>query len=79
MRDALASGAARAVRCELRAGHLEVERVDAGSKARDGAPARGRPRPYRLRHARSTRRTAELPACERILKLTGALATRSGR
>jgi hypothetical protein len=67
----------RAVRAPRRA--LEVECVDAASKARDGAPARGRPRPYRLRHARTTRRTAELPACERILKLTGPLPTRSGR
>lgn len=63
MRDALASGAARAVRCELRAGHLEVERVDAGSKARDGAPARG----CRGRTGCGTRaRPAGPPSCQRV-------------
>lgn len=63
----------------LRAGHLEVERVDAGSSARDGAPARGRLRPYRPRARALDPPDPELPARERILKLTGALATRRGR
>jgi electron transfer flavoprotein beta subunit len=63
----------------LRAGHLEVERVDAASKARDGAPARGRLRPYRPRARALDPPDPELPARERILKLTGALATRGGR
>jgi electron transfer flavoprotein beta subunit len=63
----------------LRAGHLEVERVDAASKARDGAPASGRLRPYRPRARALDPPDPELPARERILKLTGALATRGGR
>jgi electron transfer flavoprotein beta subunit len=63
----------------LRAGHLEVERVDVASKARDGAPARGRLRPYRPRARALDPPDPELPARERILKLTGALATRGGR
>jgi electron transfer flavoprotein beta subunit len=63
----------------LRAGHLEVERVDAASKARDGAPVHGRLRPYRPRARALDPPDPELPARERILKLTGALATRGGR
>lgn len=51
----------RAVQAPRRA--LEVERVDAASKARAGAPARGRPRPYRL----GTRaRPAGPPCCLRV-------------
>jgi electron transfer flavoprotein beta subunit len=63
----------------LRAGHLEVERVDAASRARDAAPARGRLRPYRPRARALDPPDPELPARERILQLTGALAARSGR
>jgi electron transfer flavoprotein beta subunit len=63
----------------LRAGHLEVECVDAASKAGDGAPARGRLRPYRPRARTLDPPDPELPARERILKLTGALVTRGGR
>jgi electron transfer flavoprotein beta subunit len=63
----------------LRAGHLEVEHVDGASKAHDGTPARGRLRPYRPRARALDPPDPELPARERILKLTGALATRGGR
>ena len=63
----------------LRAGHSEVEHVDGASKAHDGTPARGRLRPYRPRARALDPPDPELPARERILKLTGALATRGGR
>jgi electron transfer flavoprotein beta subunit len=63
----------------LRAGRLEVERTGAASKAADGAPAGGRLRPYRPRARALDPPDPELPARERILKLTGALATRGGR
>jgi electron transfer flavoprotein beta subunit len=63
----------------LRAQGLEVERVDAASKAAAGAPAGGRLRPYRPRARALDPPDPELPARERILKLTGALATRGGR
>lgn len=63
----------------LRAGHSEVEHVDGASKAHDGAPARGRLRPYRPRARALDPPDPELPARERILKLTGALTTRGGR
>jgi electron transfer flavoprotein beta subunit len=63
----------------LRAGRLEVERLQAAWRARNGAPTRGRLRPYRPRARALDPPDPELPARERILKLSGALAARSGR